>query len=231
MRRAAAKLVIFDCDGTIVDSQHAIVAAMERAFADHGRPAPSRAAVLAVVGLSLSEAIVRLVPSSDPADIAALADSYKGAFAALRREAVHREPLFPGAEETLRALAARDDICLGIATGKSRRGVDALLEREGFTGLFATIQTADDNPSKPHPSMIERAIAETAAEPARTVMIGDTTFDIEMARRAGVTAVGVEWGYHSSAALIAAGAHVLVSEFAGLVESVDRLLPEPEAAA
>ncbi len=219
------KLMIFDCDGTIVDSQYAISAAMAVAFQEHGLEAPVRSQVLGVVGLSLIEAVVRLLPetvSEDAAEV--IAHRYKRAFAGLRQRPDHHEPLYEGALEALTTLAGRDDVFLGIATGKSRRGVDALFEREGLAGHFVTIQTADDHPSKPHPSMIEQAMLEVGAEPAQTVMIGDTTYDIEMALAAKVTGLGVDWGYHQREMLVAAGAHEIVSDYSDVAAAAERLL-------
>ncbi|MGD9827526.1 MAG: HAD-IA family hydrolase [Hyphomicrobiaceae bacterium] len=225
------KLVIFDCDGTIVDSQHIIFAAMAAAFTAHGLVVPPRETVLAIVGLSLVEAVERLLPGGDPGLIQQVTQSYRDAFGTLRQDPAHNEPLFPGARETLEHLARRGDVVLGVATGKSRRGVDRLFEREGLGDLFRTIQTADAHPSKPHPSMIQVAMAEVGALAERTVMVGDTTFDIEMALGAGAAAIGVTWGYHPPDALVAAGAHGLVEEYAHLVETVDRLLAAREEGA
>ncbi|MEQ8826106.1 MAG: HAD-IA family hydrolase [Filomicrobium sp.] len=219
------KLIIFDCDGTIVDSQHAIVAAMNEGFAAHGFDAPKRQDVLGVVGLSLVEAVDRLLPDEHRLEAAVpVAESYKVAFAALRRQPGHNEPLFQGALETISELRARDDVLLGIATGKSRRGVDALFEREGLHDHFATIQTADDHPSKPHPSMIEQAMMDCGVEADQTVMIGDTTFDMDMARAAGVPALGVTWGYHPREFLLEAGADELVDEYEHVPAALWRLL-------
>ncbi len=219
------KLVIFDCDGTLVDSQHHIVAAMEEAFGAERLALPPREAVVSVVGLSLGTAVARLLPPDSGEDlIVRLAEGYKAAFAMRRQRPDHSEPLFPGVGEAIRALAGRDDVLLGIATGKSRRGVAAVLEREGFSPLFATIQTADTHPSKPDPSMIMAAMAETGAAPRDTIMIGDTTYDIEMALGAGVSAVGVAWGYHPAAALRDAGAHVLVESGHELEPALDSLM-------
>lgn len=219
------KLVLFDCDGTIVDSQHIIIAAMELAFTAHGIAAPERNEVLSIVGLSLGHAIQRLLPpGTDESLIALLGEAYKSAFQELRRDPAHYEPMFAGVRELITALAARDDVVLGVATGKSRRGVAVLFEREGLDEFFTTIQTADDHPSKPHPSMILKAMAEVDSRPERTVMIGDTTFDIEMARAAGTSAIGVRWGYHPSELLVAAGAHVMVDDCQGLETAIDRLL-------
>ncbi|QCI68653.1 HAD-IA family hydrolase [Phreatobacter stygius] len=209
------KLVIFDCDGTLVDSQHMIVAAMNGAFAALDRPAPTREATLSIVGLSLHEAFVRLTRADD-SDIPALIEAYKNAFHDLRADASHTEPLYEGALAVVEALAGDSDVVLGIATGKSQRGVRLVLGHHGIFQHFATIQTADDAPSKPHPAMIEQAMAAVGATPAATVMIGDTTFDIDMAQAAGVTPIGVAWGYHPVEALKGAGARVVLDRFAEL---------------
>lgn len=227
----APKLVIFDCDGTLVDSQHAIVAAMTDAFLSEDMPTPPRDRIVSVVGLSLAIAVARLVPEeTDLARVDKLAEAYKTAFAARRLRPDHVEPLFAGVRETVARLAARDDVILGIATGKSRRGVDAVLEREGWADLFATIQTADTNPSKPHPAMIHAAMGETAAEAEDTVMIGDTTYDIEMAREAGACAIGVTWGYHPEEALRAAGAHHITADCDELQRALDQIMLQQRCA-
>jgi phosphoglycolate phosphatase len=218
------RLIIFDCDGTLVDSQHIIVSAMTRAFARHRLGAPAREAILSIVGLSLPIAVARLMPGAEAEAVEAVSVAYREAFAELRQDPAHNEPMFPGALEAVRELGRRPDVALGVATGKSRRGVATLLERFGIGGHFVTIQTADTHPSKPHPSMILTAIAETGAEPHRTVMIGDTTYDVEMARAAGVGAIGVAWGYHAPIALEAAGAHVIVARCEDLVGAIDRRL-------
>ncbi len=191
------KLVIFDCDGTLVDSQHGIVASMVDAFGSEGLAAPMRTSILGVVGLSLEIAVARLMPAdTDLARVDRMAEAYKEAFRARRLRKDHAEPLYEGMRETVEALAARGDVLLGIATGKSRRGLHAVLEREGLAQHFSTLQTADTNPSKPHPGMILTAMDETSVGPDDTVMIGDTSFDIEMALSAEVLPVGVGWGYH-----------------------------------
>jgi phosphoglycolate phosphatase len=220
-------LVIFDVDGTLIDSQHMICTAMDRAFAAHGLVAPARGEVLSIVGLSL-ETAMRTLCKQEPEEMAGpLADAYKAAFSELRQSQEHHEPLFPGALAVLDTLTERDDVILGIATGKSRRGVNAIMDLHSLHGRFATIQTADDHPSKPHPSMVLAALAETGVLPQRAVMIGDTTYDIEMARAAGTRAIGVSWGYHPGEALTAAGAEAVLGAFeefeaaldAGLVEA------------
>jgi phosphoglycolate phosphatase len=219
------KLIIFDCDGTLVDSQHLIVTAMGQAFAAAGLEPLPRSDVLAIVGLSLPIAVARLLPAAAPATVLAVAEAYRDAFHRLRQDPANHEPMFPGALETVAALGAREDVALGVATGKSRRGVAAILERFGLASRFITVQTADTHPSKPHPSMILKAMEETGASPADTVMIGDTTFDMEMARAAGVGAIGVGWGYHPVLALERAGAHVIVNRCEDLVAAVETALP------
>ena len=201
------KLIVFDCDGTLIDSQHLIVEAMGAAFAANGLPVPPRSSILRVVGLSISEAVSAVSESLDEAVVANLAAAYRNAFSALRQKPSFTEPMYPGAREAVETLAADPGVLLGIATGKSRRGVDMFLAREELGAAFATIQTADDAPSKPHPGMILRAMEETGASPAGTVMIGDTSYDMLMARSAGVRAFGATWGYHDADELIRAGAH------------------------
>lgn len=224
------KLVIFDCDGTIVDSQNGIYEAMQHAYGALGLAAPKRCDTVSIIGLSLPEAFAALSPGESHATRRALAEHYKQAFTGIRHDPTHQEPLFDGAAQVINSLARRDDMRLGIATGKSIRGVVRLFDREGWHEHFATVQTADTHPSKPHPSMIETAIAEVGALPSRTVMIGDTSFDIEMARSAGVGAIGVTWGYHPAEVLRAAGAHALVDDYAELEDAIERLVAELEAA-
>ena len=190
------KLVIFDCDGTLVDSQHAICAAMEHAFGTLDLRAPSRREMLGVVGLSLPQVFAVLAGDQPESVQAELIRLYRADYPASGEGAAAHDPLYDGIGEAVHTLARRDDVVLGIATGKSRRGVARILEREGWHGHFLTIQTADDHPSKPHPSMILRAMMDAGAEPASTLMVGDTTYDIEMACNAKVGAVGVGWGYH-----------------------------------
>lgn len=218
------KLVIFDCDGTIVDSRHNITAAMTHAFTAIGLPAPAAPDVLGIVGLSLPETFQVLAGDKPLAIQQALAHHYRDAFisGALRERAA--EPIFAGLRATIEELARRPDVVLGVATGKSKRGVARLLDAEGWQRHFHTIQTADDHPSKPHPSMILTAMAETGTAPERTVMIGDTTFDVTMARNAGVTALGVAWGYHARDLLAEAGAHAIVDDGHRLLGVIDTAL-------
>ena len=220
------KLAIFDVDGTLVDSRAMITASMRQAFEAVGLAAPEPARALSIVGLSLLDAMRVLEPAADAATHQRLADAYKQAFWELRAAGAHTEDLFDGALPLLQKLRARDDVVLGIATGKSRRGVAHLIERHGFEGWFATVQTADDHPSKPHPSMIVTALAETGLEPAAAIMIGDTSFDMEMARAAGAGAAGVAWGNHAAVELERAGAHVIANDFNQLESQLESLWQE-----
>lgn len=213
------QLVIFDCDGTIADSQHMIVAAMDEAFRVAELPTPPRAVVVQVIGLSLEQAVRDLLPVAAHARAAQIAEDYKLAFHALRDAGLPQEPLFPGLKDAIGHLREQG-VRLGIATGKSQRGVRLLMEREGLADVFDTIQTADTHPSKPHPSMIETAMAETGATARETMMIGDTTYDMVMARQAGVTALGVAWGYHPIAALREAGADAIVNDAAAMLDAI-----------
>ncbi|ODN72006.1 HAD-IA family hydrolase [Methylobrevis pamukkalensis] len=216
------KLVLFDCDGTLVDSQHMIVGSMTAAFMTLGREPPPRDDILSIVGLSLPVAVGQLDPAADEARVAALVDAYKAAFFEARTGGL-AEPLYPGTVAAITTLAAREDVILGIATGKSRRGLEAILAHHDLRDYFAVLKTADDAPSKPHPAMVVDAMAELGAEPERTVVVGDTVFDIQMARAAGARGIGVSWGYHPPQALVQAGAHPVIDHFDDLVPAFDRL--------
>ena len=216
------KLVIFDCDGTLVDSQHMICAAMSQAYVAHGLPVPERERLLSVVGLSLTESFAALGNGATQFPVASLAEHYKLAFHAMRDGGAEVEPLYPGAAEAVEALALREDVVLGVATGKSQRGVRLVLGHHGLLERFITIKTADDAPSKPDPGMVLEAMREAGAEPANTVVVGDTVYDIAMARAAGAAAIGVSWGYHSRVALESTGVPV-IDAFAGLEPTLDKM--------
>jgi phosphoglycolate phosphatase len=214
------RLAVFDCDGTLIDSQGIVVAAMQAAFEAEGLAVPEARAVRHVVGLPLVESIQRLAPKAP--DPERLAERYRDAYGDRYGLPEFQEPLFAGAVAALDALA-RAGYVLGIATGKGRRGLLRVLDRHDLTARFATLQTADDGPGKPSPDMLLRAMAETAAEPGATVMIGDTTYDIHMAHNAGVASIAVAWGYHPASDLLAAGATELIEEFAALPGLIERL--------
>lgn len=192
------RLVIFDVDGTLVDSQAVIVACMKVAFEAVGLPVPARAEILGGVGLSLHVLMPVLAPNADAQQHTALAQAYKNAFMTHRERvgAASSSPLYPGALECLKALHDVPDILLGVATGKSKRGLDKLLEAFDLGPVFVTQQVADFHPSKPHPAMILAALQETGVDATQAIMVGDTSFDMDMAASAGVRSVGVTWGYH-----------------------------------
>lgn len=193
---AGLRLVLFDMDGTLVDSQGAITGAMAEAFARVGHVAPSREAILSIVGLSLDLAMVKLTPGTDAATREALVENYKSSYMVSRQASGKaHSPLYPGTADMLASLHAVPEYLLGVATGKSQRGLDAVIAAHDLT-CFVTRQSADHHPSKPHPSMIHTAMAETGVAREHTVMIGDTSYDIDMGRAAGVTTIAVPWGYH-----------------------------------
>lgn len=209
----APRLVLFDCDGTLVDSQHHIVAAMQAAFARHGLAPPAPDAVRRLVGLPLEISVRQLLQAMGiGTDAGAVVAAYREAAFAMRHAPDHDEPLFPGLVDALARLED-DGYLLGIATGKARRGLDATLSLHGLHERFVTLQTADIARGKPDPDMVLRAMRETGAEPGSTLVVGDTTFDIQMAKNAGVRALGVAWGYHDPAELLEAGALAVAQSY------------------
>lgn len=217
---ARSRLVVFDVDGTLVDSQAVIVASMGDAFAAEGMVPPSRSDILGIVGLSLPKAMMRLTPDGP---IERMVQSYKDSFVARRAAegSAQSSPLYPGARVMLERLQTMPDIALGIATGKSRRGLDLLIEAHGLEGMFVTQQVADYHPSKPHPAMLHAALDETFVEAGDAVMIGDTTYDMQMAEAAGIPFIGVSWGYHPVSHLT--GAATVLTEFSELDAALNDL--------
>ncbi len=197
------KLAIFDCDGTLVDSGGSIDRALRTTFAEHNLDCPPRSVTKRVIGLSLDEAFAELVPD---ADHQALSATYRESFIAMRQSGYVEEPLYDGIVAALDALVA-DGWALGVATGKSDRGLAHCLAAHGIADKFVTLQTADRHPSKPHPAMVLAAITESGATPQSTVFIGDTSWDMGAARAASCGAIGAGWGYHDEAELRGAGAH------------------------
>ncbi len=216
------RLAVFDCDGTLVDSGASICMAMEAGFAACGLPAPSAQATRSIIGLSLAEAMAQLHPEGEADTHARLADAYKASFFTFRHQGVLHEPLYEGIVEAIAGLEERGWL-LGVATGKSDRGLNAILEAHGLHPRFVTLQTADRHPSKPHPSMLHQAMADAGAAPETSVMIGDTSYDMAMAKAAGVAAIGVSWGYHSHAELQKAGADAIADHASELIALIEAL--------
>jgi phosphoglycolate phosphatase len=217
------RLALFDCDGTLVDSQANICRAMESCFAVSRLDPPPREAIRRIVGLSLVPAIAQLLPEAEARQHEAMAEDYKRAFFAMRASGVlDPEPLFDGVADAIEALDTSGWL-LGVATGKSDRGLKHILEHHGLAHRFVTLQTADRHPSKPHPSMVEAAMAEAGASPETTAVIGDTSFDMMMARAAGAHAIGVAWGYHTMHELLEAGAGHVVEHAAALPAHLEAL--------
>ena len=216
-------LVLFDCDGTLVDSQHVIAEAMASTFDEHGLPAPALEQTRRIVGLSLPRAIASLLGEADAARSAVMTETYKRHFHALRLAPDFLEPLFDGARQAVHRLARQEDILIGMVTGKSRRGVDAVLGHHGLREAFTIVRTADDCPSKPHPAMVLECCAETGIDPQATLVVGDTIFDMAMAVAAKARPLGVGWGYHERQELMEAGAHRVLNHFDELDDAVAAL--------
>ena len=216
------RLIVFDCDGTLVDSQHNIVEAMTRAFRRHDLHDPVPEEVRRTVGLSILESVGRLLPDMPYDTLESVGEAYRTASYELRLEPNHEEPLFPGIGEMIRSLSGTDAI-LAVATGKSQRGLRKTLQHHDLKKNFTILKTSDDGPGKPDPTILLDAIAEAGADAGSTVMIGDTVFDIAMARSANAHAVGVNWGYHEPDELDAAGAHVILDKINELPNFLETL--------
>jgi phosphoglycolate phosphatase len=200
------RLAVFDCDGTLIDSQVNILRAMGQSFARHGLAPPPDHAIRRVVGLSLVESMQMLLPDAEHDLHVRLAQDYKGAFQRLRADrTLDPEPLYAGIADLLNDLRDAGWL-MGVATGKSDRGLALALAHHGLSDHFITLQTADRHPSKPHPSMLNAALAEAGVGATDAVIIGDTVFDMAMGANARVRAIGVDWGYHEADELREAGA-------------------------
>ncbi len=215
------KLVLFDCDGTLVDSAALIHETMRRTFAQFGKPEPLVEETKAIIGLTLDIAIARMQgkPHADDEAVQMMA-YYKSLFATVRTDMNFREPLFDGIRDVIETLGPRDDLLLGAVTGKSRRGLDLVLDTHDFRKWFVVGRTADDCPSKPHPAMVTECCDEMGVHPDDTLVIGDAIYDMQMAKAAGATAIGVSWGYASVAHLRDAGADVIVDHPRALLNHI-----------
>jgi len=216
------KLIIFDLDGTLIDTVALAVGAFVSAFAQLGLAVPDEKSIRAISGLSLDIAIQRLAPGAKAQTVEKLITLYRREYTANVSLSM-REPLFPGVRETLEGLNRRDDVLMALATGKPMRGVNRVMQAHDLRAFFTSLQTPDHNISKPHPDMINTAMALVGAKREQTVMVGDTNHDMEMALNASVKAIGVDWGYHEADALRAAGADIVVSDFKQLVAAIDEM--------
>jgi phosphoglycolate phosphatase len=209
------RMVVFDCDGTIVDSQRAIVEIMQATFESYNLRLPEREKILLGVGLELSVGIERLLPELHGLDISKLCTTYRKLAIKNRKNDKLGDPLYPDAESVIRRLHA-DEWLLGIATGKSRLGLDYVLNSYNLSHLFMTKQTSDSAAGKPNPEMLENAMRDTGVSPSNVFMVGDTTYDICMAVNARTRAIGVSWGYHKTEELLDAGAEIVLDNYQDL---------------
>lgn len=205
------ELIVFDWDGTLMDSAAMIVDSVQAAARDLGLEPPSDERARHIIGLGLEDALRHALPDLPEARYADLVERYRHHY--LSRD--HELVLFAGATALIENLAAQGR-WLAVATGKSRRGLDRALEQSGLGPFFHGTRCADECHSKPHPQMLEELMAELAVPPAQTLMIGDTTHDLLMAKNAGVDAVGVSYGAHPRAALLAAGPRYQADSLADL---------------
>lgn len=218
------KLVVFDCDGTLVDSQYVIAESMRRAFVAHGVEPLPREAVRRVVGLPLEQSIAWLLPDMKPRAHKAIAQSFRETFFDLHHDPKREEPLFDGARACLEAFHASGYV-MAVATGKSRRGLLRVLENHDLKHFFTILKTAEDGPGKPDPQILKDIMGEFGVGALDTAVVGDTTFDIMMAGNAGAFGIGVEWGYHQPEELLAAGARRVVAHFDELLPLCQEILP------
>ncbi len=208
------KLIIFDFDGTLVDSRALILESHRIVFSEFRLPAPSPADSLALVGKSLDVLLTQLAGPEAP--ILDMVRAYDLLLPQLRADSAFAEKPFDGVGDLLSELSTASDTVLALATGHRTDTIAPALEELRWTGFFRTIQAADTAPSKPHPAMLFQALAAAGVTPGNAIFIGDTTFDMEMAQAAQLRSIGVGWGYHRTERLLAAGAH-------RIAQSVDQL--------
>ena len=219
------RLVVFDVDGTLIDSQDFILEAMRRAFFRMGLPAPTNAQTLSIIGLSLDTAVATIAPDLSPAEAKVGAEHYRQSFIEMRAETDGEaaSPMYPGARDALERLYHQDETLMGVATGKAKRGLDHAYKSHDIGHYFVTNQTADGHPSKPNPSMLHQAMRDAGVEADRSVMIGDTEFDILMGKAAGFATIAVSWGYHPVARLQKAEPDYIIESFDGLDSVLDKI--------
>jgi phosphoglycolate phosphatase len=215
------KLVLFDCDGTLVDSGKLIHEVMVRTFVHHGLDRPEYETTKTVIGLTLDTAIARIIGHGEiDEQVLAMTQHYKDIYAPVRSEPGFHEPMFEGIAEMMAVLEGREDVLMGAVTGKSRRGLNLIVDTHGFQKHFFVSRTADDCPSKPHPAMVLECCRESGVDPADTIVIGDAIYDMMMAKSAGAKAIGVSWGYGGVNDLRAAGADAIVQQPAEILAHI-----------
>lgn len=197
MNRNQLRLVVFDWDGTLMDSEAQIVASLQAAHTDMGLDGLPAAACRDVIGLGLREAIAKLHPGCGDGFAQQYAERYRHHWFQVAGES----QLFPGARETLQVLR-EEGYLLAVATGKARRGLDRVLEETGLAAHFGATRCADETVSKPHPRMLLELMEELGARPEQTLMVGDTEYDMDMARKAGAGSVAVSYGVHERERLL-----------------------------
>jgi phosphoglycolate phosphatase len=220
------KLVLFDCDGTLIDSAAVIHASMEKTFVEAGFPVPELGRTKEIIGLTLDIALAQMLGREIDDQVRRMVDRYKHHSLTMRAAEDCHEPFYDGVWELLHELRQIDDVLLGVVTGKSRRGLDHLIAKHDLGPAIAASRTADECPSKPHPAMVLECCRETGMDPGQTIVIGDAVYDMQMAVNAGTTAVGVSWGYSRPDALVAAGAHHIVGDPFELMPIIDALVHE-----
>lgn len=221
------QLVIFDLDGTLIDSVALIVETVTNAFRAVDEPAPHERAIRSISGITARDAMSILAPGASPERVDTILESYRTHYRS--QAGVAREPMFEGALAALDRLQATPETILAVATGKGYASAVTLLERHGIIGRFQSIQTPDHNRGKPDPQMVETAMSKASAAAERTVMIGDTIHDMRMAKAAGVGAIGVTWGYHERVELLAEGADIVIDSFDQLDGAISQLVGAVDA--
>lgn len=221
------RLAIFDMDGTLIDSVRHFVETVRLSFTAIGQDVPDEQTIRSVSGITARDAMALLAPGMDAARVDQILTSYREHYFA--RAGLENEPLFDGAREALDRLQAQPETICSVATGKSHRGAIRLLELHGILDRFNSVETPDHNRGKPDPQMIQVAMVKAGANRSQTVMIGDTTHDMRMARAAGVGAIGVAWGYHLTEELKDAGADIVITRFDELDGAIDKLLEQANA--
>jgi phosphoglycolate phosphatase len=226
MMKRPVTLIVFDFDGTLVDSRELILQSHRLVFTEYGLPVPAPEDSLSLIGKSLELVLAQLAGPQAP--IQDMVKAYGRALPRLRADPAFVERPFDGIADLLNDLSREPSIALGIATGHKAAAVMPALHAFGWRNYFQTIQTADIAPSKPHPGMLLQALEATGSEPQDAVFIGDTTFDMEMAQAAGVEGIGVVWGYHKADRLSAAGAKRVAYSVAELRSFLLQILDESE---